>query len=155
MPSRNKINSTSRTSGIADPYDMSNEDEVLHLHLEAERRISRRDERALTADPEMTFRPENYQVSPMCPPFMRGRKGIALLIITLLVIVGVLVGAIVATRQAKSKPHPPRSTTSATQPNGSTSLLALSIDVSTEILTETLTVHDNLTPAPSPTPPPT
>jgi hypothetical protein len=151
MPSRNKINSASRTSGIADPYDLSTEDEVLHLNLEAERRISRRDERAIVADPEMTFRPENYQVSPACPPFMRGRRGLLLLVFTLLVVVGVLVGAILATKKA----HPPRNSDASTQSIRPTSSIVQSIDISTEILTETVTDHDNLTPAPSPTTPPT
>ncbi|KAH6908630.1 hypothetical protein BKA70DRAFT_250207 [Coprinopsis sp. MPI-PUGE-AT-0042] len=152
LPSRNKINTASRTSGIADPYDLSTEDEVLHLHLESERRTSRRDERAIVADPEMTFRPEHYEVSSTCPPFMRGRRGLLLLTFILLVIVGVLVGAILATRHAKSRPHETRPEVSSARGTSPTSSLAQVI--STEILTEVLTVHDGLTAAPTSTSPP-
>lgn len=146
LPPRNKINTASRTSGIADPYDMSTEDEVLNLGLESERRTSRREERAIVADPEMTFRPENYEISATCPPFLRGKRGLILLTVTLLVVVGVLVGAILGTKQA-SKPKPSAVASNTTQ----ASLLQPTAEISTEIHTETLVIHDTVTEAPAPT----
>lgn len=151
-----KINTASRTSGIADPYDLSAENEVLNLGLESERRTSRREERALGADPEMTFRPEHYETSATCPPFLRGKKGFALLTLTLLVVVGTLVGAIVGTKKASQPRH--LATSSAPIANQSS---AVSTDVLTDTLTDiltdvltdtrTLTVEDIITPSPLPT----